>query len=205
MTASHRGLIVDFGGVVTTDFYAALRAFGVREGLGANAVEHILRDTDEGRSALAGVEDGSLPQREYERILARLLGVDSTGLLGRMLADLEPCPPVLDLIGRARAAGIATAVLSNSWGTGEYDPYDGYDLEERFDAVVISDQVGLRKPDPQIYLLAAEKIGTDARECVFVDDTAHNLPPAEKLGMATVHFSDVSTGIAKIEKLLRLG
>ena len=109
---------------------------------------------------------------------------------------------VLDLVRRVRAAGIRVAVLSNSWGSGDYDPYKGYDLEESFDAVVISDQVGLRKPDPAIYRLAAGKIGAEPRSCVFVDDTAANLPPAADLGMAVVHFVDPGTGIAEIERLL---
>jgi putative hydrolase of the HAD superfamily len=200
-----RGLILDFGGVVTTDFYGALRAFGVREGLGANAVEHVLRETEEGRAALAGVEDGTVPQAEYETTLARLLGIDSGGLLGRILADLRPCQPVLDLVARARGAGIVTAVLSNSWGTGSYDPYAGYDLESRFDAVVISDLVGLRKPGEEIYQLTTDKLGLAPSECVFVDDTAHNLPSAERLGMKGVLFTDVEAGIAQIEELLHLG
>lgn len=196
-----RGLILDFGGVITTDFYGAMRAFGVREGLGANAVEHVLRDTTDGRSALAAVEDGRLSQAEYEATLARLLGVDADGLLGRILADLRPCEPVLDLVDTLRDAGVVTAVLSNSWGTGGYDPYAGYELEARFDAVVISDQVGLRKPSEEIYQLTADKMGLAPSACVFVDDTAHNLPPAEGLGMVGVLFSDVTAGIAEIERL----
>lgn len=200
----YRGLILDFGGVITTDFYGAMRAFGVREGLGADAVEHVLRNTADGRSALAAVEDGRLPQSEYEATLARLLGVDADGLLGRILADLQPCQPVLDLVHRVRDAGIATAVLSNSWGVGKYDPYAGYDLENRFDAVVISDQVGLRKPSEEIYQLTADKMGLAPSACVFVDDTAHNLPPAERLGMVGVLFSNVASGIAEIEELFRL-
>jgi hypothetical protein len=54
---------------------------------------------------------------------------------------------------------VAVGVLSNSWGSGEFDAYAGYDLDRRFDAVVISDRVGLRKPDPAIYRLAADKLG----------------------------------------------
>jgi epoxide hydrolase-like predicted phosphatase len=204
VTGTYRGLILDFGGVVTTDFYAALRAFGTREGLGPDAVQHVLRRTGQGRAALSAVEEGSISQHEFEQILAQLLGVKPDGLLGGILAELRPCHPVLELVARTRDAGIATAVLSNSWGTGTYDPYAGYDLEHRFDAVVISDQVGLRKPDPQIYRLCVDKIGISPLECVFVDDTEHNLPAAEQLGMATVLFTDVAEGIAQIEDLLRL-
>jgi putative hydrolase of the HAD superfamily len=130
------------------------------------------------------------------------LGVDSQGLLGRALADLRPNHAILDLVRRIRDQGIRAAVMSNSWGTGDYDPYEGYDLEERFDAVIISDQVALRKPDPAIYALTAAKIDAPPRSCVFVDDTAANLPPARDLGMAVVHFTDTASGIAEIERLL---
>jgi putative hydrolase of the HAD superfamily len=53
----------------------------------------------------------------------------------------------------ARTAGIRVGVITNSWGTAPYDPYAAYQLDQRFDAVVISSQVDLRKPEPAIYRL----------------------------------------------------
>ena len=200
----YHGLILDFGGVVTSDFYGALSAFCLRQGLGADAVRHALRDTEDGRRALAAVESGQISQREYEIRLAQLLGVDSQKLLGRALADLQPNQAVLALVRHAREQGIRVAVLSNSWGTGAYNPYQGYDLEARFDAVIISHQVGLRKPDPAIYALTATKIGLLPAACVFVDDTAANLPAARDLGMGVVHFTGTSSGVAEIKRLLNM-
>lgn len=200
----YQGLILDFGGVVTTGFYEALAAFCVREGLRPDAVVRALRDTPQGRSALAGVEQGTISQREYEIILGRLLGVDDRGLLGRALADLRPRGLMLDLVSQARVQGIKAAVLSNSWGSGEYDPYRGYRLDERFDAVVISDHVGLRKPGAAVYELTAAKIGVEPAACVFVDDTDANLPAARELGMAVVHFTDERQSIAEIKRMLDL-
>lgn len=200
----YRGLILDFGGVVTTDLYAEMSAFSVREGLAPDAIARVLRDDPEGRKAFGAVEAGEITQREYEVIIGRLLGVDDHGLLARALSGLRPRPEVLDLIRRARAVGIRVGLLSNSLGEGEYDPYEGYDLDDIFDAVVISGETGLRKPDPAIYLIATEQLGVAPRECVYADDTAANLPPAEELGMATVHFTDAATGIAEISRLLGL-
>ncbi|HET6288750.1 MAG TPA: HAD family phosphatase [Amycolatopsis sp.] len=200
---SRTGLLLDFGGVVTTDFYGALGAFCRREGLPEDAIVTALA-TPTGHEVLAGVESGTLPQREYEQALAKLLGLDADRLLHRALSDLRPRLEVYRLVARARAAGVRVAVLSNSWGTGAFDPYTGYDLQEQFDAVVISDQVRLRKPDPAIYRLAADRIGIRPEACVFVDDTPRNLPPAEELGMATVLFTDTASGIAEIERLLTL-
>ena len=119
-------------------------------------------------------------------------------------SGLRPRPEVLSLIQRAREAGIRVGLLSNSWGDGQYDPYAGYDLDGIFDAVVISGDTGTRKPDAAIYLIATDELGVSPRECVFADDTAANLPVAEELGMATVHFTDAAKGIREISRLLGL-
>lgn len=200
----YHGLILDFGGVVTTDLYAEISAFCVREGLAPDAVVRVLRETAEGRAAIKAVEAGKISQREYEITLGRLLGIDDHGLLVRALGGLKPRPEVLDLVKRARSAGIRVALLSNSWGDGEYDPYDGYDLDAIADVVVISGRTGTRKPNPAIYLLTVDKLGVPAEECVFADDTAGNLPAARTLGMATVHFTDANAAITEITSLLGL-
>ena len=201
---SYRGLILDFGGVVTTDPFAEVSAFCAREGLDPDAFVRALRDSPEAREAIEAVEAGKISQREYEVTIGRVLGVDDHGLLTRALGGLRPRPEVLDLIQRSRAAGIRVGLLSNSWGEGEYDPYQGYDLDSIFDAVVISGDTGTRKPDPAIYLIAADQLGIPPRECVFADDYAANLRVAEELGMATVHFTDAAEGISEISRLLGL-
>ncbi len=195
-------MILDFGGVVTTDFYGALDAFSERAGLDAGAFVRVLREVPEGRAALAAVESGKLPQREFEQVMGRLLGLDDKGLLEKALSDLSPRPEIIDLTRRARTKGVRVAALSNSWGTGDYDPYAGWELDDLFDAVVISDQVGLRKPNPEIFRLTASKIGLPPGECLFVDDTEHNLPGARNLGMGTLFFTGADSEVAEIERLI---
>jgi putative hydrolase of the HAD superfamily len=199
---AYQGLILDFGGVITTDFYACLSAFCVREGLAPDAVTRALSVIPAGRDTFMAAEAGRVPQRELELMLARQLGVSGEGLIARMLGDLRPRPEAADLAKRARAAGVATAVLSNSWGIGGYDPYAGYDLAALFDVVVISGQVGLRKPEPPIYELTVAKLGLRPEDCVFVDDTPANLATARHLGMAAVHFTGAPSDFAEIERLI---
>ena len=199
---AYQGLILDFGGVITTDFHGALSAFCVREGMAPDSVIRALSAAGTGRDTFAAAEAGRVPQRELELMLARQLGVRGEDLIARMLGGLRPRPETADLAKRARAAGVATAVLSNSWGTGGYDPYAGYDLAGLVDVVVISDQVGLRKPEPPIYELTAAKLGLRPEDCVFVDDTPANLVTARQLGMATVHFAGAPSDFAEIERLI---
>jgi HAD superfamily hydrolase (TIGR01509 family) len=94
------------------------------------------------------------------------------------------------------------AALSNSWGTGDTDPDAGWELDRMFDAVVISGRVGLRKPSPEIYELTAAKIGLLPSDCLFVDDTEHNLPAARDLGMGTLFFTGADGEVAEIERLI---
>jgi epoxide hydrolase-like predicted phosphatase len=90
-------------------------------------------------------------------------------------------------------------LISNSWGTGGYDrPL----LKELFDAVVISGEVGIRKPAPDIYALGAQRIDLPPEQCVFIDDLAFNLKPADELGMATIHHVTSERTIAELSRLL---
>ena len=199
---AYQGLILDFGGVITTDVYGCLAAFCVREGIAPDSAIRALSAVPEGRELFAAAEAGRVPQRELELMLARRLGARGEDLIARMLRGLRTRPATADLAKRAGAAGVATAVLSNSWGPGGYDPYAGYDLAGLFDVVVISDQVGLRKPEPSIYHLTAAKLGLGPEDCVFVDDTPANVVTARHLGMATVHFTGAPSDFAEIERLI---
>jgi putative hydrolase of the HAD superfamily len=111
---------------------------------------------------------------------------------------------MLTLATEARVAGVRTAVLSNSLGRTPHDPYGPFKLDDRFDVVVLSDQVGLRKPDPRIFELTARRLGVPTTECVFVDDTEENLAPARALGMAVLHAVDEAVAVPVLRSLLGL-
>jgi putative hydrolase of the HAD superfamily len=85
-----RALILDFGGVLTLDFWDALRGFCRREGLAEGALVELVTTDLDGRRMLTDLERGAIGQREFEVYVARRLGVDSDGLLARMAAELVP-------------------------------------------------------------------------------------------------------------------
>lgn len=72
-----------------------------------------------------------------------------------------------------------------------------------FDDVVLSFQVGLAKPDPKIFTLAAERLGVQPEECLFVDDLARYLIGAEKVGMKTLHFQSTEQCIDALQEVAR--
>src|SRR5437588_10628450 len=116
-----------------------------------------------------------------------------------MFRAMEPDQAMIEAVRRARRAGVRTGLISNSWGAGQYDRAR---LAELFDGVVISAQVGIRKPDPEIYSLGAERAGLPPEECVYVDDLRGNLKPARAMGMATVHHVTAAETVPQISELL---
>ena len=108
---------------------------------------------------------------------------------------------MVEAVRRARAGGIRTALVSNSWGVHRY-PHDLFD--ELFDGVVISAEEGTRKPSRRMYELGAERAGVAPEQAVYVDDLPFNLKPAEELGMATIHHTSAEQTIPELERLLGL-
>jgi epoxide hydrolase-like predicted phosphatase len=195
----YRGLLVDWGGVMTTNLFDSFRSFCAQEGLEPDAIARRFGLDKESRKLLIDFECGRLPEEEFEPRFAAILGVSPAGLIDRLFAGSSPDEQMLAAVERARAQGVATGLISNSWGTRRYDREL---LSKLFDAVVISGEEGIRKPTPAIYEMAAERIGLEPRECVFVDDLPFNLDPAAELGMATVHHTSTADTIAELERLL---
>jgi putative hydrolase of the HAD superfamily len=195
----YRGLLTDWGGVLTTDLFDSFGAFSEHEGLPSDAISRAFRDDRELRELMLGLEVGTVDQEEFELRLAAHLGVDPTDLIGRLFAGSEPDEQMRAAIRAIHMAAIPTGLVSNSWGTRRY-PREL--LSELFDAVVISGEVGIRKPAPEIYTIGADRIGVAPHECVYIDDLTANLTPAAELGMATIHHRSAEETVPQLERLL---
>lgn len=195
-----RGLLADFGGVLTTNVFDSFKEFCRAEGLPEDSVKNMFREQGEGLALLRRLEKGELTADEFSGQFAPLLGVSPDGLVERLFGGIGPDEPMIDAIRRARAAGVRTGLISNSWGDGiAYEPAL---MEELFDAVVISGEVGMHKPQPEIFRLGAERIGVEPEDCVFVDDLRENCAGAEAVGMAAVLHRGADQTIPRLEELL---
>ncbi|MGI5499572.1 HAD family hydrolase [Lentzea sp. CA-135723] len=182
-------LIFDWGGVLTVSVPEFVGAWLHAESIDREVYGRIMRDWLS-REALPGnpvfrLETGELTVPEFERLLAAELitvegaRVEENGLLKRMFGGATPDPAMVELVRKARAAGLHTALLSNSWGEG----YPKDLLLELFDTIVISGRIGLRKPDEAIYRHTLEQVGIPAGRCVFFDDAPINVEAAQAVGM----------------------
>jgi epoxide hydrolase-like predicted phosphatase len=198
-----RGLLVDFGGVLTTNVFESFRAFSEAEGLEPNTVKELFRSRGEGLDLLRQLERGELTVEEFEPKFARVLGIEerAEGMVERLFAGVGPDERMVEAVRRARAAGVPTGLISNSWGRTTYDEQL---IDELFDAAVISGDVGMHKPEPEIFHLGAERIGVPPADCVFVDDLRENCEGAAAVGMTPILHRGADKTVPELERLLGL-
>ncbi|MGH8893838.1 MAG: HAD family hydrolase [Actinomycetes bacterium] len=208
-----KALVVDWGGVLTEPLDSAIRAWAHLDGVEFEHYVEVMRSwlgPHQGDLArdnpVAALERGEIEVPHFEGQLARRLSeltgrdIDAVGLLQRMFDQFEHAPAMAGLVLRARRAGLRTGLLSNSWGN-EY-PREGWD--EMFDAIVISGEVGMRKPEPEIFAHILELLGVQADETVFVDDLPFNISAAETLGIVGVHHTSYDATATELERLFGL-
>lgn len=195
-----KGLLVDFGGVLTTNIWHAFEAFCELEGLDAGTMKELFRGDSAALADLRGLETGALGDEEFEARFADRLGVEPEGLITRLFAGLGPDEVMIAAVERIRAAGVPTGLISNSWGTGIYERAPLH----IFDATVISGDVGLHKPQPEIYHLGAKRIGIEPGACAFVDDLRENIEGAEAVGMTGILHRDPAATTGRLGELFGL-
>jgi len=199
-------LIVDYGGVLTSALDDTIAGWMSADGVDPVQFTALMRRwlaPDAPVNPVHDLEAGRLPVLEFERLLTTELRradgseLAADGLVARMLGGFRPAAEMTGVVARARASGIRTALLSNSWGL-DY-PREGW--ATLFDAVVISGEIGMRKPDGPIYRHAAALLDLPPEQCVFVDDLEHNVRGAVAAGMVGIHHTDVATTIGELEAL----
>jgi putative hydrolase of the HAD superfamily len=208
-----KGLIVDWGGVLTERLDLAVRAWAEQEQIDFDHYREAMRrwfSPEEQLEAeinpIHALERGEMTVPDFEARLAaeirRLDGhpVQTEGLLERMFSTFSTAHAMNALVVRAKRHGVRTALLSNSWGN-RY-PRDGWD--EMFDVVVISGEVGLRKPEPEIFELTCTRLGVPPASCVFVDDLPLNVEAAAELGMTAVLHRSYDETAARLDELFTL-
>ena len=212
-TLKVRGVIFDWGGVLTSPIIDTVQAWLEADRIDRDSYVAAVRPwiqqaygPDEAQSPVQALERGELSDAEFEAALAALLvstdgsPVPAAGLLKRMFAASAVDDDMLELVRELRRDGLRTGLLSNSWGV--QDAYPRHLFADLFDDVVISAEVGMRKPEERIFKLAVGRLGLSPGECVFVDDVEGNIVAARALGFATVHHGESAATRARLAELL---
>lgn len=211
-TASITAVLWDFGGVILSSPFEAFNRYEAERGLPTDFIRSV-NATDPDRNAWARFERSEITVTEFdtafadesERLGHRVPGLDVLGLLHG-----EIRPEMVAALDRVKDAGYATACLTNNVAPGDpaHDPTGRAELIAavmgRFDVVVESSKVGIRKPEPGFYDLACRLLGVTPPECVFLDDLGVNLKPAAAMGMTTIKVVTADQALADLERVLDL-
>jgi putative hydrolase of the HAD superfamily len=187
-------VLIDFGGVITTSVLQAFEQFGELLGAPPGLVLDLLSHDTAARKLLVEHECGRIDAEAFDRGFAHRLSahgvaVEPERLSARMQAGLRRDDDTVRLIEDLRDAGVPIALVSNALGR---DTYAGFDLDALADVVVISSEVGIRKPSRKIYAIACTRLGVDPLQAVMVDDLQQNLDGAARLGIAGVLHTDAA-------------
>ena len=182
-----RGILFDFGGVIHDMRWDVARELEETHALPRDALFETLYRTPTWKALECGRGDRQAWLEEAHRLL------EARG--GRALPRLHDAwrtaqRPILENVALVRALRppYRTAILSNADASLRERLREGLGIHDLFDAVVCSAEVGIAKPEPAIYRLAAERVGLPPEACLFVDDYEPNVAAAREVGMAAIFF-----------------
>lgn len=195
-------VLFDFGGVVLTSPLEAFDAYEREQGLPTGIIRRI-NSADRDANAWAKLERGEVDADGFADLFgaeARAHGVEIDGHAVLGLLAGEPRPVMVEALRRLRAAGLPLGLLTNNIAPLPRDGDLGTILA-LFDEVVESSVEGIRKPEPEIYRRALDRLGAEPDATAYLDDLGMNLKPARALGMHTVKVGDPHQALAELETL----
>ena len=192
-------VVFDYGGVLTSPVRDSIGSWLERDGIDPASFSRTLRAWL-ARSAPEGtpihrLETGELGVLEFDRLLAGELRsttgrpVPTSGLVRGLFADLRPDLAMFGLAEAIKRCGLRVGLLSNSWG----NSYPRERIDSLFNPVVISSEVGMRKPNADIFRYTLDLLGASAGRVVFIDDAEPNTEGARRLGLRTILHQDSAT------------
>ena len=207
-------VIFDFGGVITSSPFEAFNRMEAERGLPHNLVRRINSANPDG-NAWALFERAEIDAARFDSLFAqeaRALGHDLPGrdVLALLSGDIRP--DMVAALDWLKANDYRIGCITNNVPSGHGAQMSSTAqkaeaiaaIMARFDHVVESSKVGIRKPDPAIYRLACDALGVVPGQCVYLDDLGINCKPAAALGMAAIKVSASAQALADLEIALGL-
>lgn len=201
MPTQIKAVVLDFGGVMARVYWPErFRDLEERLGLEPGSLTKILWRSPEWRQA----EVGEISDEEYWQRIAPRLGLKTSRAVLDFRHELysgQNTDARMVALVRGLRRRYRTGLLSNASAREPDWLIERFGLEGLFDVIVLSAAVGLAKPDPAIYSLLLERLGTVAQATVFVDDYPPNVAAAEALGIRGFHFTGYEALLSALRDL----
>ena len=210
----YSAVIFDFGGVITSSPFEAFNRMEAEHGLPRDFVRAV-NSTDPDNNAWAKFERAEIDAVTFDSLFAaeaKALGhrLEGSAVIACLSGDIRPAMVVA--LDRLKAAGFKLGCITNNVPTGHGAGMAGSavkaqavaDILARFDHVIESSKVGIRKPDPRIYQMMCDALGVQSAECIYLDDLGINCKPAAAIGMAAIKVTSGDQAIMDLGRLLRM-
>jgi len=201
-------VIWDFGGVFTTSPFEAFNRFEARRGLPKDLIRTV-NSTNPNSNAWALFERGEIDGAGFDRKF-----LEETSALGHPVRGAEILPllsgevrprmvEALTICKQHFKVGCITNNMNHGQGsamaTNSESASRAGNIMQHFDAIVESSKVGVRKPDPRIYLMICERLRVESRACIYLDDLGINCKAAAQLGMVAIKVVSDQQALAELE------
>jgi len=201
-------VIWDFGGVFTSSPFEAFNRFEAQRGLPTNLIRTV-NTTNPDSNAWALFERGEIDGAGFDRKF-----LEETTALGHPVRGAEILPllsgevrprivEALTICKQRFKVGCITNNMAHGNGStmakNRESASRGGDIMQHFDAIIESSKVGVRKPDPRIYLMMCERLRVETQSCVYLDDLGINCKAAAQLGMVAIKVVSEPQALADLE------
>jgi putative hydrolase of the HAD superfamily len=204
--AGFRAVIFDLGGVVLDSPLHAIARYEAEIGIPGGHINRVVVATGPG-GAWSRLERGEVGMADFGPAFERECreaghAISAADMMARIAAASGPRPAMVAAIRAIRARGLGVAALTNNWASPREESSLQETLRKEFDVFVESSVVGMRKPDPRIYLHACTALAVAPGEAIFLDDIGRNLKAARALGMTTIKVEEPGQALAELASRL---
>ena len=197
-----KAVIWDIGGVIMrTEDQAPRAELAAQLGVTREFLNELVFGGEQGTRA----QIGEINQQEiwdYVRSELKLAPGEYPDLRERFFGGDVLDTQLVDFI-RSLKPRFKIGIISNAWSQ-IADSLVEWGIDDAFEMVVGSGDVGIMKPDPRIFQIALEQLSVEPAQAVFVDDFIQNIHGAQALGISAIHFRSREQAIQELERLLGL-
>ena len=201
----------DFGGVITSSPFEAFSNFELNNNLPKDFIRKV-NSTNHKFNAWAQLEQSKINLEEFDVLFkkeSKSLGYEVSGGQILNLLQGEIRPKMVNALEKLKKENFTLACLTNNFNSGDKNQSALDDINEerkkimnKFDYIIESKELGIRKPDIEFYLKALEISGADPKKTIFLDDLGINLKPAKELGMTTIKVLDSDQALKELSNLV---
>ena len=202
----YKAIIWDFGGVITSSPFDAFNEFEEVNGLPKDIIRTINSENPD-MNAWAQFESNSITIDQFDDLFLKEAKAKGFDIKGRDIIKLLKGSIRENMVSflRELKADFKLGCITNNVKPSSEENTDNETKEAMsiFDHVIESSIVGIRKPNPEIYMMSCDALNVSPDQCIYLDDLGINLKPARELGMTTIKVIQPEDAIQEVRNLLK--